>query len=542
MPTGLMPTGPDLSLLNWMLAALPVVVLVVAIMRLRWSAPRAGGASWLVATGLALWYFGGSAESTAIASAKGLSLAIFVLTILWASVYMYNLVDRLKGIEAIGRTMARVVDDRTGQALLIAWGLASFIQGITGFGVPVAVATPLLVMMGFSPARAAVMVLIGHGWAVTFGSMGSSYYTIQLVSGVPGDEIGPHMALLFAPLIVASGLMVAHIHGGMAAVRRSAGLVAVVGTAMAVAMWAMAWAGAPQIASSVPGLIAIAGIGFGARTPLLRREQVAAPVAVGTGPLVDAPPGTRRMSFHLGFLPYYLLIALSIISQIGPVKDAARGLSLGLDYPSFVTSEGFRVAGATDYAMLRLLNHPAPLIVVAVIVSMGAFAAAGYWKRGVAWEAARLTYRQSMSTTIGVGTMVMMALVMSDTGLTVLLAEGIAKASGPVFPLVSPFIGLLGSFMTGSNTNSNVLFGVLQVETAKSLGIGTVTIASVQSIGASVGSSMAPAKVLVGAALTGMADREHEIMRLVVPYVLALALLTGIVAIVLVEAIPGWTR
>ena len=116
----------------------------------------------------------------------------------------------------------------------------------------------------------------------------------------------------------------------------------------------------------------------------------------------------------------------------------------------------------------------------------------------------------------------MMSLIMADTGMTILLAEGIAKGSGPIFPLVSPFIGLLGSFMTGSNTNSNVLFGILQVETARNLEIGAVTIASVQSIGASVGSTMAPAKVLLGAALTGLAGREHEIMRLVVPYVLIL--------------------
>lgn len=208
-------TGPALTPLNWLLASLPVLVLLVGIMRLRWSAPRAGAVSWLVAAALALWYFGGSAQSTAIASAKGLSLALFVLTILWTSVYMYNLVDRVGGIDAIARTMARVTEDRLGQALLIAWGFSSFIQGVTGFGVPVAVATPLLVMMGFTPARAAAMVLVGHGWAVTFGSMGSSYYTIQLVTGIPGDAIGPHMALLFAVVTVASGFLVAHLQGGL---------------------------------------------------------------------------------------------------------------------------------------------------------------------------------------------------------------------------------------------------------------------------------------------------------------------------------------
>ena len=222
-------TGPELTLLNWLLASAPVVLLVVTILALDWSAPRAGAAAWVVALGLGLLAFGAARDHVAIASAKGLSLALFVLTIVWASVYMFNLVDRLRGIDAIGRAMARLADDRLTQALLIGWGFSSFIQGITGFGVPVAVAAPLLIMLGFSPARAAGMALVGHGWAVTFGSMGSSYYTIQLVTGIEGDVIAPHMALLFAPVILVSGALVAHIHGGLAAVVRSLPLVVVAG-------------------------------------------------------------------------------------------------------------------------------------------------------------------------------------------------------------------------------------------------------------------------------------------------------------------------
>jgi lactate permease len=135
-----------------------------------------------------------------------------------------------------------------------------------------------------------------------------------------------------------------------------------------------------------------------------------------------------------------------------------------------------------------------------------------------------------------------MALVMADVGMTTLLANGIAQASGPLFPLVSPFIGTLGAFMTGSNTNSNVMLGLLQVETARALGIGTVTIASIQSVGASFGSSLAPAKVLVGAALVGLSGRETEILKLVIPYVLLLVLLAGLEALLLVTLIPSWTR
>ena len=138
--------------------------------------------------------------------------------------------------------------------------------------------------------------------------------------------------------------------------------------------------------------------------------------------------------------------------------------------------------------------------------------------------------------------MVMMAVLMADTGMTVLLAQGIANASGPVFPLVSPFIGLLGAFMSGSNTNSNVMFGLLQVETARALEIGPVTIASIQSIGASVGSTMAPTKVLVAAAVVGLAGQEDQIFRKVTIAVLALVALTGIEAMILVTLFENWTR
>ena len=91
--------------------------------------------------------------------------------------------------------------------------------------------------------------------------------------------------------------------------------------------------------------------------------------------------------------------------------------------------------------------------------------------------------------------------------------------------------------MSGSNTNSNVMFGLLQVETARALGIGAVTIASIQSIGASVGSSMAPAKVIVG-----LGDEVRGIFRIVIPYVLALVLLAGVEALVIVRFLPALER
>ncbi|MBI2165028.1 MAG: L-lactate permease [Chloroflexi bacterium] len=521
-----MPGGPVLTPLNWLLALLPILVLILTIIALRWSAPRAGALAWLVTVFLAWTVFGADAHLLAVASSKGLSLTLFVLSIIWTAVFLYNLLERLGAIEAIGRQIIGLAGNRLNQGLLLSWAFSGFMQGIAGFGVPVAVVAPLMVMAGFTPVVAAASALVGHAWAVSFGSMGSSYYSIQLVTKIPGEEIGPRMALLFALPIVASGFAVAHIVSGTEGLRRGAGAILVAGLLMSLLVWLMTRLGAPQIASVVPGLAGCGAIWAMARVGALRRVARPEPPVAGLSP----SGASGRLSFHLAFLPYYLLVALTVISQIGPVKEATRGLAWGLDYPAVATSLGFQVEAERAYAKIRLLNHPAPLLLLSTFIAAAVFVLAGRWKKGAVQAALASTYRQCVPTSVGIATMVMMALVMTDAGMTSLLAGGIAKGAGPAFPLLSPYVGVLGTFMTGSNTNSNVMFGPLQLETARSLGIGATTIAAVQSIGGSLGSAIAPAKVLIGTAIVGLSGRESDVIRRTLVYCLILVLLVGIEA------------
>ena len=522
--------GPELNLANVALSALPILVLIGAILGLKWSAPRAGATVWLVVAATALLFFGADERLLAIGSSKGLSLSLFVLSIIWTSVLLYNIVDKLGGIEVIGTTMTRLVKDPLAQALVVGWAFSGFMQGVAGFGVPVAVVAPLLVIMGFSPARAAAIVLIGHSWAVTFGSLGSSYYTIQLVTGIDGDVIGPHMAALVALPVILTGFAVAHLEGGLASVRRGAGAILVMGGVMAVAVWLMVVIGAPQIASIVSGLV---GCGIGwlvARTPLLGKRPALVPSAQEAVPAEVNPDQGARPGFHLAFLPYYLVVVLSILSQTPAVKELSASWQWGLDYPATETSLGFVVEAQDDYAPIRFLRHPAPLILLSLGLTLLVVKIKGLWRPGAVLAASRRTYEQSVPTSVGVATMVMMALVMTDTGMTVLLGRSIADNSGAVFPILSPYIGVLGTFMTGSNTNSNVMFGALQLETARAMGIGAVTVTSIQSIGGSLGSAVAPAKVLVGTAIVGLSGRESEVLRRTIPYCLGIVLLVGLEA------------
>ena len=103
---------------------------------------------------------------------------------------------------------------------------------------------------------------------------------------------------------------------------------------------------------------------------------------------------------------------------------------------------------------------------------------------------------------------------------------------GGAFPLISPFIGLLGAFMTGSNTNSNVVFTALQQSTAGLVGASTAVILAAQTTGGALGSMIAPAKLIVGCSTAGLEGKEGQVLRITLRYGLAIALLAGVVALV----------
>jgi lactate permease len=142
------------------------------------------------------------------------------------------------------------------------------------------------------------------------------------------------------------------------------------------------------------------------------------------------------------------------------------------------------------------------------------------------------TLQRVLSSSLSIASMVAMAVIMENSGMTDALARGLAAGVGMYFPFVSPWIGALGSFMTGSNTNANVMFGVLQLQTANLLKYSAALILAAQTSGASLASVLAPSKVAVGASTAGMSGREGEVMRKLVIYVGLSVLLIGLMTVI----------
>ncbi len=508
-----------LNFQNWLLAFLPVFILLFTLMGLKIKTGRAAIISWLIALLVAIFIFGLTLPGFLVATGKALSLSLFVLLIIWSAVILYNLVKQAGAAETIADKMIGFTENKAIQLLLMAWCFSSFIQGVSGFGVPVAIIAPLLVAMGFKPLIAAAATLIGHSWSVTMGSMASSFYTLQLVTRLEPVTLSFWLGLLFLFSIWFCGISVIHLYSGLKGVKKLLPLITVSALIMGAFLWAVPLLGAPQLGSVLAGF---AGSLFLILTS--RKDKM--------DNLLE--PEKDKLSFKLAVFPYLFLIIAIIIFQIPFMRELTAGIKLAFSFPEVVTEMGYVVPAVENYAAIRLFAHPAPFILLAVLVSAVLYNKRGHWEKGTVNKIYRQTLKQCLPTTVSISFLVMMALIMNDAGMTDILARGIANFSGVLFPVFSPFIGLLGSFITGSNTNSNVLFGLLQKEAALSLGINSYIIVSAQTVGGSLGSAVTPAKAVLGASTVNMTGKEGDILRKTLFYCLLNVFFIGLINLILV--------
>ena len=234
---------------------------------------------------------------------------------------------------------------------------------------------------------------------------------------------------------------------------------------------------------------------------------------------------------------YLVLIAITLGIQLIPgIRATLGGVRLHLDFGAVSTSLGFATP-AESGRDIPIFRHAGMILLYASIASFLIYKKAGWYRDGAVKTIVGGTVKKVMSSSVGIASMVAMAVVMQHAGMTETLANGLAEGVGAAFPAIAPWIGALGAFMTGSNTNSNVVFAALQMRTAELLGLSVALILAAQTSGAALGSVIAPTKIVVGASTGGMAGREGEVMRKMLVYTGLLIALMSLLAVISVNLI-----
>ena len=495
--------------MNFILSIIPIVILLILLLRFRMSIKKAAFIS-LFYTIFASVYLGADEKLIAVSFGKGLWMTLWIIYIIWPALFVYKLIDSTGGFRVIEKKF-RSFSDKLLQLLMLGWVFPSFLQGVTGFGTPVAVTAPLLMGMGYSPVVSAIVPLIGCAWAVTFGSMGSSYLAAKLVT-----QLTPEESLIFAAfgafflsiICVLTGFVISYIYGGFKAIKKGFFYILILGISMGITLNVMVRI-EPAIASFTSGIVGLIS-GF-LLIPRNRSED------------------TGKMSFSYAFLPYYVLIASVLLIMLTPLSSFAKThFILGFSFPE--TSTRIWTNPAIElYNPIRFFAHPGSFILFSGIVSY-----IFYRKRGMSIETGKILKETTVRTIpsfISIFAIVSLSTLMMDSGMISVLAH---KSAFFLFPFLSPLIGTLGTFITGSNTSSNMLFGAFQYTTAKNMGIDPLLILGSQTAGGAIGKVFSPTDMVLAASVTNILGKEGEIMRFTVKIGIIFTVLIGILTMLIV--------
>jgi lactate permease len=558
-------TTLPIDLARWLLAVSPIALLLILLAGLRWKAPEAGPVGMFLAAALALLVFQAPWETLAVAAGKGVWDAVFILFVVWPALLLYRVGTAAGAFESLRHGLEDYSRNHVFLVLAFGWVFASFMQGIAGFGAPIAIVAPLLLAIGVRPIYAVVIPLIGHAWANMFGTLAVGWIaTLQVVELENELSTALVTAVLLVPADLAAGLVIAWMAGRWAGLRIAWPLILIVGaihgggqflimfwepllsnflaaTLALVVLYPLShWSRYRQEASDVterPAMVEQGGAQQ--REPKVQPDK---PGKAGEPEQEPEPEQPREpiMALRWALLPYALLTAFAVaLLAIPPVVDLLEQFEFGPSFPQTVT--GFDVVAEAEdpYSPIAPLTHPGTPLLVAALLTWVIFRSRGY----VARKERRAGEQPVWSSLAGDATpasvaivaFLILAAIMSDSGQTEVLAQGIGDVSPPLaFGFLATFIGILGAFMTSSNTASNVLFAELQQDVAIGAGLSESAIIGAQSAGGAIGNAIAPANIVLGTGTAGIVGQEGQVLRKTLPWTLAVGVIIGALTLVFV--------
>lgn len=499
------------------LAATPVLVVLVLMVGVGWTAARAGAvtAAFTLVLAVTVFGFGGADDAFGIPAgvlgvlAEAGFIAATIVAIIGPALGIHHIQERTGATAHLRSALARLHPDPRVGALVIAWFFALFLEGAAGFGTPVALAAPFLVAAGFPPVAAVAAALVGHAAGVSFGAVGTPVIAQLALVESTGLELARatatyHLALGWVLLVVL--LIIIGRTQPDAGPPWRWGLVA--GLLFFLPFSAIAWFVGPELPTLGGALLGV--VAFALVAAWRRRSAGIDDV----GAELEADGDMRVVS---AAAPYLVLVGLVLLTRlVPPLRDLLEQVEI-----EWRTEAGFT-------GSVRPLVHPALLLTAAFVA--GAVAQRASWPavRDAFWTA---TGRLG-GVVVALVAMVTIARTMSNAGMTAELAAA-AATTGAAWPVFAPAVGALGTFVTGSATASNVLFTELQESTAEAAELPVTPLLGAQGFGAAVGNIICPHNIVAAVATVGLTGREGEVLRRTLPTAALYVALGGALALIL---------
>lgn len=551
-----------------LLAAIPLAIIFVLMIGLRWSAVKAMPVALGITLILVLFVWETPLNWVLASGINGVAVMLKIILIVFGALTLLFTLQETGALGVINQGFSTISPDRRVQTIIIAWLFGGFIEGAAGFGVPIALVAPLLLSLGF-PALAAVMVaLIANTTPVSFGTVGtptvigvgSSLNTPEVLKTLSDNgldfsgfisQIGNWTAILHSipgilmPLIMV--VVLTRFFGEKRSIKEGLAIwpyAIFAGLCFVVPYLVVALLLGPEFPSLLGGLIGLFILIPLTKAGFLKPKQV-----------WDFPSKDKWDSNWSGSISFSNTISkekLSLVKAWTPY--AFIGILLVLTRVSFLPLNNWiksvkitvpALFGTSVSIDLDPLNNSGVIPFMLITLLCIPFFRMNKKQVSNAWSSAVKRIKGPFMALFFAVPMVQIMMISgtNDNGflsMPISMAQFMADIFRGAWPLVDAFVGALGAFMSGSNTVSNMLFSLLQYSVADNLGISHIIVVGLQNVGGSLGNMINVQKIITACAVVGLSGVEGLIIkRSIVPMIVAL-LVTGIIGLILVFfVVPG---
>ena len=493
------------------LAIVPVLLLIVLMAFFKMPGDRSSVISLIVTMLIALFGFHFAIDDLACSFLYGALKAVSpILIIIVMAIFSYNVLLKTRKMEIIKQQFTSISTDKSIQVLLLTWGFGGLLEAMAGFGTAVAIPAAILISLGFKPVFSAVVSLIANSVATAFGAIGTPVLVLAKETSLDVQNLSTNVVLQLSVLMFLIPLVLLFLTDPkLKSLPKNLFLALLVGGVSLTSQYMAArymGAESPAIIGSILSIIVI--VIYGKLTA--PKEERARKNPLRTKDILNA-------------WSIYLLILLLIIltSPLFP------GLRHTLEN-NWVTRISLPVGDSTLNYTISWLTHAGVLLFIGTFIG-GLIQGAGVKEMfTVLWH----TVKQLKKTFITVICLVGLSTIMDTAGMIAVIATALATATGSLYPLFAPVIGCLGTFITGSDTSSNILFGKLQASVAGHINVSPDWLSAANTVGATGGKIISPQSIAIATSASNQQGKEGEILKAVIPYALAYVVITGVIVFI----------
>ena len=431
-------------------ASIPILVLIVLMGVFKVAGDKSSIITLLITAFLAILAFHSPVPDTVNSFLYGMLKALVpILFIILMAIYSYNVLLQTKKIEVLKQQFSSISTDKSVQVLLITWGFGGLLEGLAGFGTAVAIPAAILISLGFRPVFSALVSLIANSVPTAFGAVGVPVIVLAQETGLPVIPLSTAVVLQLSVLMLLVPLVITFLADPrMKALPKNLLLSLLVGgVSLATQYLAARYIGAetPAIVGAIASIIVIVVIGK----------------LTGKGGEKPIPMTYSGGEVFRAWAVYVLIMVLILFTS--PLFPAVREMLSGV----CSSTMSFMIGGEERKYTIQWLTQGG------VLLFIGSFAG-GLIQGGRVKDLLVLLWRsvvQLRKTIVTVICLVGFSSIMETSGMINQLAVALSAATGALYPLFAPTIGALGTFLTGSDTSANILFGKLQAGVAGHIGV-----------------------------------------------------------------------